>query len=91
MTFLSDVYEAISPYAGTDNISKKIDAFLRDKVAQYSDPTPDSPWKAIIDKFILEPKWLDKSSKGHFAWDENQQLFYVLYVDRSNQGCELIK
>lgn len=86
-----EMYERINPDAGTDIISKELDTFMADKVAQYSNPTPDSHWKATLDKFIQESKWLDKSTLGHFAWDETHQKFYVLHIDRSNQGYDIVK
>ena len=90
LSFLSDLYGAVCSYAGANIISKMVDVFIMDKITKYSDPTPDSPWRETLDKFILEPKWLDKASLGHFAWDESQQKFYVLHIDRSNQGYDLI-
>ena len=97
LDFLSDAFKyiqnKISPHDDThttDIISKTLDSFMKERVAQYSNPAPDSPWKKTIDKLIIEPKWLDKSSLGHFAWDESQQQFYVLHIDRSNQGFDII-
>lgn len=91
ISFLANAFKSIIIEKNIADVSRGLNDFMSDRVTQYSDPTPESPWKAIIDKFILEPQWLEKSSLGHFAWDEGQQKFYVLHVDRSNQGYDLIK
>lgn len=91
ISFLAKVFKYILLEKDLKDATLLLKEFMNNQVEQYSDPTPESPWKATIDKFILEPQWLEKSSLGHFAWNESQQQFYVLYVDRSNQGFERIE
>lgn len=89
LSFLSSVYASVETM-DDDSIMSGVDKFIQKRYSEYSNPNPDSPWRETLDKFIIEPQWLEKAKLGRFAWDENQQKFYILYHDRSNQGVEPI-
>ena len=67
---------------------KDLAGLYADRIAKYASVVPNSRWEEMIKNLISDSTWLDKASLSLIAWDETQEISYILYKDRSPQGYE---
>lgn len=87
--YLADLYKEITENGTSVEIA--LPKFMEARISGYSSHIPTSEFDGMLTRIVTEEKWLDLSKQSHFAWDDNLKKGYVLYWDRSNQGCDLIK
>jgi hypothetical protein len=81
IAFLKDAYQWCKN-------GKDLAGLYADRIAKYASVVPNSRWEEMIKNLISDSTWLDKASLSLIAWDETQEISYILYKDRSPQGYE---